>query len=53
MKKRMYEKSVAYYLFSILENLDRIDAILEKNYNQAITYIPKYKKCLKIDFDAN
>lgn len=24
-----------------------------KNYNQAITYIPKNKKCLKIDFDAN
>ena len=30
MKKRMYEKSVAYYLFSILKNLDRIDTILEK-----------------------
>lgn len=30
MKKRMYEKSVAYYLFSILKNLDKIDAILEK-----------------------
>ena len=30
VKERMYEKSVAYYLFSILENLDRIDAILEK-----------------------
>ena len=51
--KNMYKICVADYLFSILKNLDKIDAILEKNYNQTITYIPKHKKCLKIDFNTD
>ena len=44
MKKRMYEKSVAYYLFSILENLDRIDLIYLNTKNVLKSILTQIRK---------